>query len=127
MIGQRLNDEGVSDGRLPTAADIDGVSLVDLFKGEGEPDRDGLLWHFPYYHPEATENPDTEPQSAIRIGDWKLIRYYDSERSELYDLSEDLSEQKDLSELLPEKARELEAELEARLKSASARFPTLNR
>ena len=111
-------------GAEPAGA-IDGVSLVNLLRGH-DLAREGLLWHFPYYHPEAIENPDTEPQSAIRVGDWKLIRYYDSERSELFDLSEDVSEQKDLSSLLPDKARELESELDARLKAIGARFPTPN-
>lgn len=101
---------------------IDGVSLAPVLRGDAEPERDALVWHFPYYHPE--KNPNEQPQSAIRMGRWKLIRYYDSEHSELYDLSEDLSEQRDLSAILPRKAHEMEQELMRRLKAVGARFPT---
>jgi arylsulfatase A-like enzyme len=54
-------------------------------------DRANLLWHFPCYTGNA------KPSSAIRQGDWKLIESYETGKHELYDLSSDPSESKDLS------------------------------
>ncbi|MCA9016719.1 MAG: sulfatase, partial [Planctomycetaceae bacterium] len=71
---------------------LDGKSLVPLFEGKSAdwPMR-ALTWHFPYYHPEkgykkAKENigvndfavSKTRPVSAIRVGDWKLLTFYES-------------------------------------------------
>jgi uncharacterized sulfatase len=112
---------------LDPARTIDGISLAGLLEGTADAlEREALIWHFPYYHPEHTPDPATEPQSSIRKGDWKLIRYYDSERVELFNLGGDRSEQNDLSGAMPERARELAAELDERLRDAGARFPTPN-
>jgi hypothetical protein len=48
----------------------------------------------------------------VRVGDWKLLRNSaraDESRLELYDLSADVSESKNLADSRPEKLRELKA------------------
>jgi uncharacterized sulfatase len=95
-----------------------------------------LIWHFPYYHPEtgfekarATIGVDdfavsqTQPQSAIRVGEWKLIHFYEDNRDELYHLTVDLSEQKDLAAREPARARELRRQLDEMLRETNARLP----
>ena len=95
----------------------DGISLVPLFRGEGLPER-ALIWHYPHYG-----NQGGEPSSIIRRGDWKLIHYYEDNRKELYNLSEDLSETRDVSIEFPEKVNQLNDELFAYLEEVGARLP----
>ena len=60
------------------------------------------------------------------MGDWKLIRFYESGREELYDLKADLSETNDLAAAQPEKRRELAGRLDAWLKGVGAQLPVPN-
>ena len=43
-----------------------------------------LYFHYPHYY------PTTSPVSAVRSGDWKLLEYFEEDRLELYNLSDDL-------------------------------------
>ncbi len=68
---------------------MDGHSLLELFEHPDTSLNRPLVWHFPYYHPEgiafARAKPDigindfqvsqTRPQSAIRVGNYKLISF----------------------------------------------------
>ncbi|NJL30674.1 MAG: hypothetical protein HC898_03045 [Phycisphaerales bacterium] len=49
-----------------------------------------------------------QSKHAIRMNDWKLVKEYGSLEPELYNLSEDVSETKDLAQLMPDKVTELE-------------------
>jgi hypothetical protein len=62
----------------------DGMSLVPLLKGSTISERP-LIWHYPHYG-----NQGGEPSSIIRLGEWKLIHYYEDGREELYNLKSDL-------------------------------------
>jgi hypothetical protein len=53
-------------------------------------------------------------QRAIRQGDWKLVVGPGSSRPELYNLAQDIGESKDLAAAMPEKAKQLEADWQAR-------------
>jgi uncharacterized sulfatase len=96
-----------------------------------------LIWHFPYYHPEATFSKaipkvgtndfavsQTRPQSAMRKGDWKVIHFAEDDRVELYDLANDIGERDDLSERLPSEAQRMRNALAAELESMNARRAT---
>ena len=50
-------------------------------------------------------------QSAIREGDFKLVKNWDQKRVELFDLSNDRSEARDLSLTMPEIRKDLEGKL----------------
>ncbi len=79
--------------------DLDGVNLVPYLKGERKtPPHASLMWRW-------------SAQSAIRQGNWKLLR--GGEREYLYDLGNDLSEKKNLASTHPEIAARLRAELTA--------------
>jgi hypothetical protein len=53
----------------------------------------------------------------------KLLDFFEDGRLELYDLAEDISETKDLSESFPGRVEELDKELLAFLEEVGARFP----
>jgi len=105
---------------LPGDRTIDGTSIVPLLKGQGGLQRNTLFWHFPHYR------GSLEPYSIVRQGDWKLIRFYASRRRELYNLREDLSEQRDLAARMPEKVQQLDQVLSEWLETVGAKVPKPN-
>ncbi|WP_430816498.1 sulfatase [Carboxylicivirga sp. RSCT41] len=91
-------------------AHLDGVSLSPFIKGDKQPDSErAIYWHSPVSRPHATGDIDC---SAILMGQYKLIDYYNNDRVELYDLSTDIGEQHDLSEEQPEISQKLSGKLE---------------
>jgi arylsulfatase A-like enzyme len=61
--------------------------------------------------------------SVIREGDWKLIRNYDDNSLELYNLSKDLSEKRNLAQQQPKLAARLNLQLGKWLKETNAPMP----
>ncbi len=79
---------------LPHDPKLDGVNILPNLRGETQTDaHPALFWRF-------------WGQTAVRAGDWKLIRQPD-QKELLFNLANDLSEQRDLLSQQPEKAREL--------------------
>lgn len=99
----------------------DGVSLVPLLKGDTVFDRGAVYFHYPHYGGKGDA-----PASAIRKGDYKLIRFYEDDHIELYNLRDDISEKQDLAELQPERALSLQKELQEWLRSCGAKMPAYN-
>ena len=108
---------GAGPAALPAA--LDGVSLVPLLAGQDSLPRQELFWHYPHYW----FGKAVTPFSVARVGDWKLIRFYEDGREELYHLRDDLSEQHDLAVQLPEKRRALGQRLDAWLRQVGAQMP----
>jgi arylsulfatase A-like enzyme len=100
---------------------LDGVSIAPLLNGGTKLNRDAIFWHYPHYH-----GSSWTPGAAIRSGDWKLVEFYDYEKTELYNLKEDIGEIKDLSERYPEKVTELKKKLRQMQEETDAKFPTAN-
>jgi arylsulfatase A len=98
---------------------VDGVSLVPLLRGEAALARQELFWHYPHYW----NGGKVSPYSVVRVGDWKLIRFYETGKEELYDLRADLGEQRDLASVRLEKRRELAVRLDQWLKDVGAQVP----
>lgn len=138
---------------LPTFVDlaggdaplVDGTSIVSLLQPKpsaqvsaaGNDFDRHLLWHFPYYHPErgysdAIEEigsddftvSKTRPQSALRYGNYKLLRFYEGDRYELYNLAIDPGEQHDISSDQPQLTQQLSQRLNSALHESKARLPT---
>lgn len=105
---------------LKPAQHVDGVSLVPLLRGAKIGERD-LFWHYPHYG-----NQGGEPSSIIRSGAWKLIHYWEDGRDELYNILEDIGEQRDLADQHPEKRTALRKKLNLWLDSVEANLPSLN-
>jgi len=100
---------------------VDGESLVPLLRGRGAFKRDTLYWHYPHYHPGGAT-----PHGAIREGDWRLLEFYEDNHVELYNLRDDIGEQRDLAATLPEKAERLRQKLHAWRVQVGAQMPTPN-
>lgn len=68
------------------------------------------------------------PHSAIIEGDYKLIRFWKTDKEELYDLKNDIGETHDLSAALPQKRKELSGKLMSYLQKMHAEIlnPELN-
>jgi arylsulfatase A-like enzyme len=99
----------------------DGVSFVPLLRGQTTLPRDAIYWHFPHYH-----SPIDSPHSAMRMGNWKLVHFFEDDRVELYNLRDDIGETKDLASSNPRKAAELRAKLEMWRTSVGAQLPVPN-
>ena len=100
----------------------DGLSLLPLLKGnELKLGRDAVYWHYPHYHGNGLG-----PQGAIRCGNFKLIEWFETGTTELYDLSTDPEEQQNLSSLQPTVADSLQSMLQDWRMRIGARMPTPN-
>ncbi len=107
-----------------TSADIpqtmDGRSILPIIDGEKLEERP-LIWHYPHYG-----NQGGEPSSVIRMGDWKLIWYYEDEHAELYQLSSNLSEEHDVAESHPDRVEQMKEKLMDYLQETGADFPEMD-
>ena len=99
---------------------IDGKSLLPVMQGKALEERP-IFWHYPHYH-----DGGARPYSAIRLGDWKLIKKYEDNSYELYNLKNDVGETKNLSKKYPQKTKELSTILIQWLNSVKAQYPTPN-
>lgn len=98
---------------------LDGKSLIPLLKGSKKPLHPELFWHYPHYW----NGGKVSPYSVARIGDWKLIRFYETSRDELYNLKDDPSETHDLAPSQPARVKSMAARLSVWMKSVGAQMP----
>lgn len=123
-----INTQAMSIDLFPTILDelnlaekvgqIDGLSLSPVLKGEKGEIHEKLFWHYPHYHASGWK-----PGSGIRVGDWKLIHFYEDDSYELYNVADDPGEQRDLSIQFPEKVLELQSELKRSMRETLAQEP----
>ncbi len=100
----------------------DGVSLLPWLRGTADPaSRGPIFWHYPHY-----SNQGGRPSAAVRQGQYKLIRFFEDEHCELYDLEQDVGEQHDLAAALPEVVEELGDALARHLREVGALIPQRN-
>lgn len=115
------------------ASQRDGQSLLPLLRSRPFERQKPLFWHYPHqWYRDVGVGLGIEPFSAMRKGDFKVIYFYGDgvldgqgrdPRVELYDLSQDLGESKDLSASQPERCMQLRDELVAWLKQVGAGIP----
>ncbi len=97
----------------------DGVDLSPLLAGSATTlNRDAIYWHYPHNSPQGGT-----PSGAIRMGDWKLVEFFNDGRRELYDLRNDVGELNDLTNEMPDKAQQLHRRLRAWRKEVAAKLP----
>ncbi|RRA98854.1 sulfatase [Larkinella rosea] len=117
---------------LPTFVDLlgisgqpaspDGRSFARVLKSpEQAVDRGPIFWHYPHF-----SNQEGRPAAAVRSGDFKLVELYETGKLELYNLKQDISEQKDLAAALPDKTKELAALLRNWRSEVKANMPQAN-
>lgn len=82
---------------MPTAAELagtrptqttNGISMVNALHGQPQEDHEYLYWEFLLRG---------ESRQAVRMGDWKAVRYGHERPTELYDLSVDIGEENDIA------------------------------
>ena len=106
---------------------IDGVDITEALIGQPKShsllnDR-ALVFHYPH---QWTGQPKGgyQPHSAIRLGDWKAIYFYENQDWELYHLSQDIGESLDLSQAYPEQLNRLANTLKQKLIDRGADWPS---
>jgi arylsulfatase A-like enzyme len=105
----------------------DGRSLAPLLKGAGSLNRDALLFHNPHYV------GGFGPKSAFIKGDYKYIKYWETElsphggrKNELFNLEKDLGETDNLADAMPGKVKHMDRLLKERLREVNAQMPVVN-
>jgi arylsulfatase A-like enzyme len=98
----------------------DGVDIRPLLSGGTIPGR-ALFWHYPHYHPGGAA-----PYSAVLSQNWRLVRFHEDGREELYDLSVDPPEQREFTTSRPDKRTDLAKTLDAWLRETGAQMPVAN-
>jgi len=101
---------------------LDGVSLVPEFLQQAPLKPRSLFWHYPHYHIIG----GATPFGAVRQGDMKLIEFYEDNRVELYNLTADIGETKDLSKSMPDKVVSLRDDLGKWRSCVNAQMPDRN-
>jgi arylsulfatase A-like enzyme len=97
---------------------VDGRSFVPALNGKAH-DRGAIYWHFPHYSNHGYQSPN----GAIRLGQYKLIEYYENGGVQLFDLEKDIGETTDISKTHPETAAKLLQMLQRWRKDVDAKMP----
>jgi arylsulfatase A-like enzyme len=131
--GAVCNEPVISNDFFPTVLEMvgalknvpyeraDSMSLTPLLRNpRSHLDREHLFFHYPHYYETTT------PVSAVREGNWKLLEYLEDGHCELYDLTSDGSERKDLASKQPERTKALRDRLHSWRTSVNAQMPTQN-
>ncbi len=123
--GSESNEPLISNDFYPTLLDltnlplypeqhIDGISFKSVLLGDPfTKDREVLGWHFPH----------GVFQAAVRMGGYKLIYHYKTGKVELFDLSNDIGEVRDISGDRKELTVKMKIRLKSWLENNNARFP----
>ena len=82
-------------------AQTDGISIMPAFLGEDQPRHEYLYWEFQLDGWNRVL-PDGGFRQAIRMGNWKAVRYGIDSDTELYDLDKDLFETDNIANNHPE-------------------------
>ena len=107
-----------------TVQQIDGIDFSKALRGQTINENRSLYFHYPNRWGEKYGDIGV-PQSAIRVGNWKLIYYYEEEKIELYNLASDISEKENLagSEACQKVVQNLARQLSNRLRSQGSPIP----
>ena len=107
----------------------DGISLVNVLDGSAERIVNRpVFWHFPAYLQGtgggASRDPfRTRPAGAVRLGDWKLIEFFETGHVELYNLVDDIAESKNVATDNPDRTALLLEKLQSWRESVNAPVP----
>ncbi len=136
--GIRIDTPVISDDFFTTFLEIAGVPAPEGYVHDGQGfwssgygvgstesgvrSEDRVLgWHYP--HKWGPEGPGTDPFTAVRKGDWKLIYFYKDDRYELYNLANDLGETTNLAWKQPERLVEMQGVMRKWMGEMKAQVP----
>jgi arylsulfatase A-like enzyme len=116
----------LTGSELPKGLALDGTDLKRIFLTGAIPEKRALFWFFPAYLENYRGMPGiwrTTPAAAIRYGNFKLIRFFEDGREELYDLKNDIGEKNDLAKVNKKKREELSRMLDNWITGTHAPVP----
>jgi arylsulfatase A-like enzyme len=99
----------------------DGLSFAQVLRGNASMEDRPVFWHYPHYG-----NQGGTPACAVRLGNFKLIEFFEDGRLELYNLEQDIGEMRNLAGELPEMKRHLHELLLGWRGEVLARLPQSN-
>lgn len=109
----------------PLPEGIEGGSFAPVLMNGGSGNvkrpREEFVVHLPHY-----DKDPQGPASAILLGDYKLIRVYETGARMLFDVSKDAGERDDLAKQIPKQVAELDRRLSEYLKAVDAQMPEPN-
>ena len=100
---------------------LDGESFVPQFQPETPNETRALFWHYPHYH-----GSQWTPGAAMRLGDWKLIEFYEFGDAELYNLATDPGELRNLAAAEHDRLDEMRQQLRQWQSELHATMPQPN-
>lgn len=100
---------------------VEGQDILKLLSNSNKALERTLYWYYPHY-----SNQGGKPGAAIRKGNFKLIYNYEDESVELFDLSKDIGEKKNLAAENVQLSKQLKKQLDLWLTSNGAGSFTLN-
>ncbi len=99
---------------------LDSKSFAKIFENTSiELPHSSITWHYPHF-----SNQTSKPSGAYRKGDFKIVRSYETDVYELYNVIEDPSESKNLVKKNKKLAKALNNELTESLIEMKAQMPT---
>ena len=108
--------------KYKTKQPIDGKSFVPMLLGKTTNyNKRSLIWHFPNLW--GNDGPGIGTTSAIRKGDYKLVYYYETGKRELFNITNDIGETRDLAASNPQLVKKLSKELSNYLRKVKAQRP----
>ena len=122
---------------LPENQPVDGISLLPMLRGRPLDNKRPVYFHFPLYLGGSKKDKvlptfDGEknywravPSSTLISGEWKLIYYDEYDNYELFNIKNDISEQKNLAKEEPEIAAELVKKLNDWREKVNAPVPSV--
>lgn len=126
----------IAGAPLPNSQPVDGVSVLPLIQGSDALTDRAVYWHYPLYlqggsYAQVIPIHGTDrmywratPCSVIRKGDWKLMQFFESNKLELYNIKQDVSEAHDLAAEQPEIVAELLKDLQRWQDETKAAIPS---
>lgn len=90
----------------PLPEEIEGGSLLPLLHGSSgviQRPREELVFHFP----SGSGQADFRPMSVMYLGNYKLVKLYDTSELMLFNITEDIGEQNNLAENMPGVTKEM--------------------
>jgi len=115
-----LSIAGAGDN-VPPDHPLDGRDISPyLLQADSDPGRP-LYFHYP--HVWGPRGPGYEPHSAMRLGDWKVIYFYNPRRWELCNVAGDIGELNDLAGAHPERLQRLAGRMKRDFMAMGAQWP----
>ncbi len=112
---------GLAGVTVPEDRVVDGHDMRPYWLSKkSAPDRP-LVFHYP--HVWGPRGPGYQPHSAMRLGQWKVIYFYNPRKWELYHLTSDIGETKDLATEQPKRLRKLAKRLQQEMLGMNAQWP----